>query len=508
MRSRWSRFPTKKQVRVADYITVTAATKMCIPQLDGVERDYNAGWYEMPYPSANHWGQWLFFYTPGQAGVLIRAVDPKCALQLWRLNTTLDRVEVLFFSEADQLVIDVLPPDPYQALTVYRNWASQQEWWPTPGGDATALEIMGLDAYTGNSGVPTKAFLDSFPTKKRSVWATGWRDASFDVDYPRFVARGDAAAVFDEYETTYDAPVFPYFNPCNVDSRLSRWPFLNPSLMAVQKEGGSRYYNLQWDSRPDTPTAPNFLMWYCMANRVVHDQIMEQYLMLRTASGAVTRGFYLDVACSATPGATKQSFGEHSPCWAHNHEHEPGDPYAHLNGTVELIRRLKSTGAIIMAEQVSEPFLKHIDLNLMWQITNPSTLRRPYWTFLYGHAKKDCAWPMPYGSEDDAAVLAEITLADTTYGRAMHGTPSNHSEFYTLVLDGNHPNSLARLGVTVVVPPAVYEAFMLEDGTSILMEDDNPIQAEMAVSSTADWLQFDDNSFLYMEDGATPITVG
>jgi hypothetical protein len=456
MRSRWSKYPILKTVDISSYITIDSTSKRCTPTNEGTETLCSAGNFETWYPTAQWWGQWGFFYTPGMEGLLIRTADPTCAIQTWRFNSASNIVEVAFFGENTDLIIEIIEPDPVAALRVYRSWACQQPWFPTDNGRMNDLDVMAIHPHWGPNGEYTTPFLDALPTKRRSVWATGWHDKAFDVGYPRFVASSVNPAAMQLYEVTYDAPVFPYFNPVNVDERLTDWPVYDPTYLAVQKRGGSRHFNKQWIARGQSGYGTSnayYLMWNCLANQKVRDQIISQFLALRTSDGQKVRGFYIDVAPGAIPGSNGPAWrpgstiGSGGPCWAHSHDHEPGDPYAHQNATRILLKQIRDMGVRVMGESVAECHINDLDANLTFgqNGVNNTGQTRPYWKEVYGHARRDTFWQHPYSGQDDATTLASMIEAEEVYGHIMHGTPTNQTTWQDMMIDGNHPNTLARL---------------------------------------------------------------
>lgn len=405
------------------------------------------------YPSSLGIGQWLYWFA-GTKGLLILTNEKYGAqvdfFQAPYPNTTID----IRFSGAPEnsnnhevLAIPMTHDLDYM-FNLYKLSAKQKVFWPagTPVG-MSDYRIMAL--HYPDDYIQTYNFLDFFTTaggdlRRKGLWMTQWRDKAFDVGYPRYrpgsgSMGGKTFAQFSgELEGGRNTTLFPYFNFTLIDETLTDAPGFNPDW-ALIKQDGSRY---RWGSG-----LPN-LIYACPHSPAWQDTLFNEWDALRKADGSRIGGVYADVL----HGAYQEV------CWATNHGHEPGDVYSWVRGARQLTQRFIDAGARVFGEIASEVYFDQLSGNLNWGDTGYnflySTQRKDHYRKVYGELNHNIGFNFPLNAaggrtapynRSDAQILADIIDAETNYGKTLHGTPCFDWDWQTLVTDGAHPLSLAKL---------------------------------------------------------------
>jgi hypothetical protein len=156
----------------------------------------------------------------------------------------------------------------------------------------------------------------------------------------------------------------------------------------------------------------NFLRYACPYAAAWQDCILQARAAITDSTGEPSGGIYLDMLAATEPLL----------CWARDHGHAPGDPYAWQRGIRALLRR---TAGAIMVEGSAEVYLDCVDYLLMHLYTDQADTV-PLWTSVYGDQASAVGWRLPVGVT--AAQLRAILQRSRSFKVGGYATPWMTSE--------------------------------------------------------------------------------
>jgi hypothetical protein len=190
---------------------------------------------------------------------------------------------------------------------------------------------------------------------------------------------------------------FPYLNGLVFDERYA--PFSRPgSHVAIRsREGETVSYN----------RSMAYLRYSCPYAARWQAELLGALEALKSPNGVHSNGVYLDMLAAAEPIL----------CWAPDHDHPRGDPYAWQRGVRRLLSEVPGR---ILVEGNAEIYLDLVDHVLM-HLYSQAADAVPLWKLVYGDVVSSVGWTYPQ-RPDASRVAAEVGRA-RKFGADSLGTP-------------------------------------------------------------------------------------
>ena len=325
------------------------------------------------YPSREHSLQMAAFFS-GRRGLLVIAKDPRGGVADWEILPG-QQLKIHFYGDVPEVETLAIEPTLEAAAAGYRHWAMKQHW--VTGRRRTSRSLSFISQASLSSLALERAHfaqVRSVAGSPAGMWLTQWRRYPFDRMYPDYGAREpEQLASTLTLLRTSDAIAFPYVNGLTWDQ--TRGPFQQPSAKVALR-------TRTLDTSPYSSEL-SFLRYACPYTHAWQDCILRARAAITDSTGQVSGGIYLDMLAATEPLL----------CWAPDHGHPPGDPYAWQRGIRAL---LGGTAGAIMVEGSAEVYLDCVDYMLMHLYTDQSD-SVPLWTSVYGDQAHAVGWRLPVG---------------------------------------------------------------------------------------------------------------
>jgi hypothetical protein len=323
------------------------------------------------YPSRDHCMQMAAFFS-ARRGLLVMAKDTRGGIADWDIRPG-GTLRIHFYGEVPEVETRQIDPTLEAAAAAYRQWASQQPWVTGRHRSAPRLNFFAVASQSWQSG--ERAHLERVLANTEppiGVWFTQWRRYPFDDKFPDYSPREP-----QEFARTLAlcalrrAVALPYVNGQLWDQTFSEFHDTGMRVALRTETHDTVPYNAQLYN----------LRYACPYSAIWQDRLVQVRNSLLDAEGRRTQGIYLDMLAAAPPLI----------CWADNHGHRPGDPYAWAQGVRALLQRIDGD---IMVEGNAEIYLDRVDYVLMhlWS-DQPDAV--PLWKLVYGDLAQPVGWHLP-----------------------------------------------------------------------------------------------------------------
>jgi hypothetical protein len=363
---------TRETPRATREIDISAYDTALLPREHG-QLTRLTGPLRRRYPSREHGMQMAAFFS-ARRGLLVIAKDARGGVADWEVLPG-QRLKIHFYGDVPEVETLTIEPTLEAAAAGYRQWARKQPWVVERRRTARGLSFIS-QASLSSLALERAHFeqVRSAAGSPAGMWLTQWRRYPFDRMYPDYGAREpeQLASTLTALRTS-GALAFPYVNGLLWDQGLVS--FQDASARAALRT-------------PTLDTAPysselNFLRYACPHTDAWQNCILRARAAITDSTGQASGGVYLDMLAATEPLL----------CWATDHGHAPGDPYAWQRGIRAL---LHGAGGAIMVEGSAEVYLDRVDYMLMHLYTDQSDTV-PLWTSVYGDQAYAVGWRLPVG---------------------------------------------------------------------------------------------------------------
>jgi len=354
------------------------------------------------YPSRDHCMQMAAFFS-ARRGLLVIAKDARGGVADWDIRPG-GTLRIHFHGEVPEVETQQIDPTLEAAAAAYRQWALRQSWVTTRRRTAPRLNFFSVASQSSQAGERVhlqRVLANTQPPI--GVWFTQWRRYGFDEKYPDYSPREP-----QEFAHTLalcalrDAVALPYVNAQLWDQTLSDFHEVGVRLALRTETHDTLPYNAELSN----------LRYACPYSRDWQDRLAQVRASLRDAEGRRSQGVYLDMLAAAPPAI----------CWAEDHGHRPGDPYAWAQGQRALLQRIDGA---VMVEGNAEIYLDRVDYVLMHLWTDqPDAV--PLWKLVYGDLVQSVGWRLPPAVTDEQ--LRNTVRRARDFGVGAGATPWMTSE--------------------------------------------------------------------------------
>ena len=363
---------TRERPRATREIDISRYDTALLPREHG-QLTRLAGSLRRRYPSREHCMQMAAFFSASR-GLLVVAKDARGGVADWEVLPG-QRLKIHFYGDVPEVETSAIEPTVEAAAAGYRQWAMKQHW--VAGRRRASRKLSFISQASLSSLVLERAHFEQVRTVAGSpagMWLTQWRRYPFDRMYPDYGAREpeQLASTLTAVRTS-DAIAFPYVNGLLWDQGLASFQHTSAQAALRTQTLGTAPYSSEL----------NFLRYACPHSQAWQDCIARTRAAITDSTGQASGGIYLDMLAATEPLL----------CWATDHGHAPGDPYAWQDGIRELLRR---TAGAIMVEGSAEVYLDSVDYMLMHLYTDQSDAV-PLWTSVYGDQAHAVGWRLPVG---------------------------------------------------------------------------------------------------------------
>jgi Domain of unknown function (DUF6259) len=349
------------------------------------------------YPSRDHCMQMAGFFSD-KRGLLVIAKDAHGGVADWEIRPGAT-LRIRFHGEVPEVESLQIAPTVEAAAAAYRLWASRQPWVMARRRTAPRLNFFSVASQSTQAA--ERAHLERVLANTKppiAVWFTQWRRYPFDQKYPDYGAREP-----QEFARTLalcalrGAIALPYVNGLLWDQTLADFRETGVRIALRTEAQETLPYNAEL----------NNLRFACPYTAPWQERIAAARASLLDAEGHRSQGIYLDMLAAAPPAI----------CWADDHGHRPGDPYAWAQGVRALLQQIDG---VIMIEGNAEIYLDRVDYLLMHLYTDrPDAV--PLWKLVYGDQAYTVGWRLPPGAT--AAQLCDAVRRAHSFGVAAGATP-------------------------------------------------------------------------------------
>jgi hypothetical protein len=313
-------------------------------------------------------------FFSARRGLLVITKDSRGGVADWEV-TPGEQLKIHFYGDVPEVETVSIEPSLEAAAAGYRQWARKQYW--VADRHRTTRNLSFISQASLSSLALERAHFEqvrSVAGSPAGMWLTQWRRYPFDRMYPDYGAREpeQLASTLTALRTS-GALAFPYVNGLLWDRGLV-------SFQETSARAALRTRTL--DTAPYSSEL-NFLRYACPHTAAWQDCILRARTAITDSAGQASGGIYLDMLAATEPLL----------CWASDHGHPPGDPYAWQRGIRALLR---GTAGAIIVEGSAEVYLDRVDYMLMHLYTDQSDTV-PLWTTVYGDQAAAVGWRLPVG---------------------------------------------------------------------------------------------------------------
>lgn len=354
------------------------------------------------YPSRDHCMQMAAFFS-ARRGLLVIAKDTRGGVADWEIQPG-RTLRIHFHGEVPEVETRQIDPTLEAAAAAYRQWASRQSWVTARRRTTPRLNFFSVASQSSQAG--ERAHLERVLANTQppiGVWFTQWRRYPFDHKYPDYTPREP-----QEFARTLalctlrGAVALPYVNAQVWDQTLTDFQDTGVRIALRTETHDTLPYNAEL----------NNLRYACPYSALWQNRLVQARTALVDAEGRPTQGIYLDMLAAAPPVI----------CWADDHGHRPGDPYAWAEGSRALLQRIDGA---IMVEGNAEIYLDRVDYVLMHLYTDQLDAV-PLWKLVYGDLAYPVGWRLPPAATDEQ--LRNAVRRAREFGLGAGATPWMTSE--------------------------------------------------------------------------------